>query len=77
MWYTPLAANPDLSTSLNQYYSWPSSGFRQGISYFFTATKNTTERVGEEEQTINMDLGQFQAKEREFCDDFVQLFVHL
>ena len=30
-----------------------------------------------EEQTNCMDLGQFQAQEREFCDDFVQLYVHL
>ena len=33
--------------------------------------------MGEEEQTNNMDLGQFQAQEREFCNKFVQLFVHL
>ena len=39
-----------------------SSGFRQGISYFFTATKKYN-RMGEEEQTNNMDLSQLQAQE--------------
>ena len=57
-----------------------SSGrFRRGISHFFTATKNTIERVEEKKnkQTNKMDLVQFQAQEREFCDDFAELSVHL
>ena len=41
-----------------------SSGFRRGISHFFTATKNTTKVEG---QKNNMDLGQLQAQEREVC----------
>ena len=44
-----------------------SSAFCRGISHFFTATKNATDRVGEKEQTNNMDLGQLQAQERGFC----------
>ena len=36
-----------------------SSGFR----HFFTATRNTTEVVGEKEQSNNMDLGQLQVQE--------------
>ena len=51
-----------------------SSGFRRGISHFFTATKNTTERVGEKEQTNNMDVGQLQAQEREFVWRFCAAF---
>ena len=33
-------------------------GSDRGITHFFTATRNTTEGEGEEEQTNNMDLGQ-------------------
>ena len=44
-----------------------SSGFRRGISHFFTATKGIQLREWKEEQTNNMNLGQFQAQEREFC----------
>ena len=40
-----------------------SSGFRRGITHFFTATRNTTKGVGEKEQTNNMDLGQLQVQE--------------
>ena len=43
-----------------------SRGFRRGISHFFTATK-LQPREWKEEQTNNMDLGQFKAKERELC----------
>ena len=47
-----------------------SSGFRRGTSYFFTATKNTTERVGEEEQTNKHGLGSTPSarKEKSMCD---------
>ena len=38
-------------------------GSDKGIIQFFTATRNTTEGVGEKEQTNNMDLGQLQAQE--------------
>ena len=39
------------------------SGFRRGISHFLMATRNTTEGMGEKEQTNNMDLGQLQVQE--------------
>ena len=42
-----------------------SSGFRQR---HHTATRNTTEGVGEKEQANNMDLGQLQAQEGKFFD---------
>ena len=38
-------------------------GSNKGITHFFKATRNTTEGVGEEEQTNNMDLGQLQVQE--------------
>ena len=38
-------------------------GSDRGITHFFTATRNTTEGVGEKEQTNNMDLGQLQVQE--------------
>ena len=37
-----------------------------GITYFFTDTRNTTERVEEKNKWTNTDLGQLQAQEREF-----------
>ena len=40
-----------------------SNGFRQGYHTFFMATRNTTEGVGEKEQTNNMDLGHIQVQE--------------
>ena len=39
-----------------------SGGFRQGISHFFTAPQEMQPRGWKEEQTNNMDLGQFQAQ---------------
>ena len=41
----------------------PSSGSDRGITYFFTVTRNTTERVREKEQTNNMGSGQLQVQE--------------
>ena len=52
-----------------------SSGFRRGISHFFMATRNTTEGVGEKEQTNNKGLGQLRVQEGEFCN--TALPVHL
>ena len=45
-----------------------SSGFRRGISHFFLATRNTTEGVGEKEQTNNKGLGQLKVQEGGFCN---------
>ena len=53
------------------------SGFRRGISHFFTSTKIQPRVWEKKNERTNTDLGQFQAQEREFCHDFVQLFVHL
>ena len=36
---------------------------RWGISRFFSTTRNTTEGVGEKEQTNNMGLGQLKVQE--------------
>ena len=58
VWYTP-SANPvhiNFFKPLLFLASDSSSGFRWGISHFFTATKNTTERV-EEEQTNQHGVG--------------------
>ena len=46
------------------------SGFRQGISHFFTARKNTTERIGEE-QTNKHGLGSTPSarKGKSICDN--------
>ena len=52
-----------------------SCGFRRDISHFFTATKNASERVGENEQ---YKLGSApSAKKAVLCDGFVQIFKHL
>ena len=40
-----------------------SSSFCQGISHYLMTTRNTTEGMGEKEQTNNMDLGQLQVQE--------------
>ena len=52
------------------------SGFRRGISHFFTATKDTTDRV-EGRTNEQYGLGSVpSARKGVLCDDFVQLFVH-
>ena len=55
-----------------------SSGFRRGITHFFTATRNTTEGVGEKEQTNEQyGLGSVPSASRVVLwYVFVQLFVH-
>ena len=53
-----------------------SNVFCRGISHFFTATKNTTERV-EGRTNEQCGLGSASsARKGVLCDDFVQLFVH-
>ena len=63
---------PDLSTSLNQYYSWPvdsSSGFPTGISHISLQPHKIQPRGWKKKnKQTNKDLGQLQAQEREFCD---------
>ena len=63
-------------TSHGQWFVWwfPT----RGITYFFTDTQNTTERVEEKNKQTNMNLGQLQVQEGgSLCDTFVQLSVHL
>ena len=50
MWYSPFAAASDLSTSLNQYYSWPVIHLVGPPGYFtflYGHKRNTTRKVGE------------------------------
>ena len=71
----PLRPGPDLSTSLNQYYPWPVIHlvvflfhFQPGIFHISQRPHKIQPSGWKEEQTNNMDLGQLQAQEREFCD---------
>ena len=47
------------SDSSRGFFSFPT----RDITHFFTSTRNTTEGVGEKEQTNNMGLGQLQEQE--------------
>ena len=64
----PLAAPSTFQLLWNNFVlaSESSSGFCRGISHYFTATRNTTEGVGEKEQTINelYGLGSTQSARR-------------
>ena len=66
---TPLAAKPDLSTYLNQYYSWPGIHLvvSAGVFHISLRPQKIQPKRWKDEQTNNMDLGQLQAQEREFC----------
>ena len=72
---------PTISASLNQttHGHWFIQWFpTRGITHFFTATQNTTERVKVKNKRRNTGLGQLQALEGlSLCDTFVQLSVHL
>ena len=60
---------PYTPTSLNQYYLWPVIHLvvSAGVFHIFLRPHKTQPRGWKEEQTNNMDLGQFQAQEREVC----------
>ena len=61
------------SDSSSAFFSSPT----RGITYFFTNTQNTTERVKENKRT-NTGMGQLQVQEGgSLYDTFVQLSVHL
>ena len=76
----PLVANPVLINffKLIQFPARDSSSGSAGLFHISLRPQKKYNRDSgrKNEQTNNMDLCQLQAQEREFCDDFVQLFVH-
>ena len=65
----PSGQRPTISTSLNKYYSWPVIHLvvSAGVFHISLRPQKIQPRGWKEEKTNNMDLGQFQAQEREFC----------
>ena len=66
---TPSGRPLTISTSLNQYYSWPVIHLvvSAGVFHISLRPQKIQPRGWKEEQMNNMDLGQFQVQEREFC----------